>query len=453
MNYSVHPVALFRLSVLGSLASRGSLAHGELKKIVRELARQTYKIPNSNRVHIAEVTIQRWYHAWRKDGIDGLAPKTRTDKGNSQLSQDIQDAILDCKKDNLARSINTIIRLLEMQNVVRKNQLSRSSVHRLLRRHELSKRNLSSSEAIERRAFEAPFASDIWYGDVMHGPSIQTANGMKKVYLVSVIDDASRLLCHSEFCLDETAVSIERVLKEALLKRGLPKRFVIDNGPAYRAKTLQSICARLDIRLIYCRAYEPEAKGKLERFHRTFRAQFLSELDLKTIKNLDDLNARLWVWIEKLYHQTSHSGLGKDITPLSRWQQDLLKITQLGNKALKLDEYFYHRIKRHVKKDGTISWENKLFEVAFDLVGRDVYLVFDPHHGRAKWIESLEHERLGSVHPLDKIANNDRIRSRPSKSIPEENPQPKAMLVETLYQKTSQQLNITSSDNNEEESE
>ncbi len=131
----------------------------------------------------------------------------------------------------------------------------------------------------------------------------------------------------------------------------------------------------------------------------------------------------------------------------------MLKITQLGNKSQKLDEYFYHRIKRHVKKDGTISWENKLFEVPFELVGRDVYLVFDPHHGRVKWIESLEYERLGSVHPLDKIANNDRIRSRPSKSIPEENPQPKAMLVETLYQKTSQQFDITSSSNNEEESE
>src|SRR3990172_12885745 len=262
MSHLVHPIALFRLSVLGSLTSRESLSQGELKKIIRELASQTYRVPNSKRTHIGEKTIERWYYAWRQKGIDGLAPVERSDKGNSQLPPEVQEAILACKQDNPARSINTIIRLLVMQGTTRKDQLSRSSVHRLLRHHKLSSRTCAVREAIERRSFEALFAGDIWYGDVLHGPRIQTPNGMKKVYLVTVMDDASRLICHSEFCLDESALSIEYVLKEALLKRGLPKRLVIDNGPAYRSETLQSICARLGIRLIYCRPYEPEGKGK-----------------------------------------------------------------------------------------------------------------------------------------------------------------------------------------------
>lgn len=445
MNHSIHPMALFRLSVLGPLASRERLSRGELKQCIQSLSKQTYHIPNSRRVHISAKTIERWYYAWLRDGIDGLAPDMRSDKGQCQIAKDIQQAILACKQDTPWRSINSVIKLLEMQGIVGRGQLARSSVHRLLKHHGHSKRTQAASQTIERRAFEAQFPGDIWYGDVMHGPRIQTRYGLRKVYLVSVMDDASRLICHSAFCLDETALSIEYVLKEALLKRGLPKKFIIDNGAAYRALTLQCICARLGIRLIYCKPYEPEGKGKLERWHKTFRDQFLTEIDVADIHGLDELNARLWVWIERIYHQTPHSSLGKDVTPLSRWQRDLLKVTPLDHKASKLDDYFYHRIKRFVKKDGTISYANTLYEVDFEWVGHEVYLVFEPHQNQAKWIESLRYEYLGPVHPLDKIANNHRKRARPKNANQlSQCTRPKSSLVETAYQKSLKQCDITS---------
>ena len=91
-----------------------------------------------------------------------------------------------------------------------------------------------------------------------------------------MFDDASRLVAHSAFCLGETALEIEGVLKQALLRRGVPLKIVVDNGPAYRAQSLQGICARLSIQLIFCRPYTPEGKGKLERWHRTVREQFIS---------------------------------------------------------------------------------------------------------------------------------------------------------------------------------
>jgi putative transposase len=94
------------------------------------------------------------------------------------------------------------------------------------------------------------------------------------------------------------------VLKQAILKRGIPLKLVVDNGAAYRAHTLQGICARLGIQLIYCRPYAPEGKGKLERWHRTCRDQFLSELDERHITGLEDLNARLWAWLEQVYHRS-----------------------------------------------------------------------------------------------------------------------------------------------------
>lgn len=105
------------------------------------------------------------------------------------------------------------------------------------------------------------------------------------------------------------------MLKQAVLKRGPPVKLVVDNGSAYRAKSLQGICIRLGIRLIYCRPYDPESKGKIERWHNTFRRQFLSELDPKNVQTLAELNARLWAWIEQVYHQRPHKGF-EGLTPL-----------------------------------------------------------------------------------------------------------------------------------------
>ena len=112
----------------------------------------------------------------------------------------------------------------------------------------------------EKRSFSAEFAGSIWYGDVMHGPRVPHKGQLRKTYLVSLIDDASRLVAHSAFCLGETALDIEGVLKQALLRRGVPIKLVVDNGAAYRAHTLQGLCARLGIHLIFCRPYAPEGK-------------------------------------------------------------------------------------------------------------------------------------------------------------------------------------------------
>ena len=122
-------------------------------------------------------------------------------------------------------------------------------IHRLLQQHGLSNITGTPSLPEEKRSFGAEFAGSIWYGDVMHGPRLALDGQMRKTYLVSLFDDASRLLTHSAFCLGETALDIEGVLKQALLRRGIPIKLVLDNGAAYRAATLQALCARLGTNL------------------------------------------------------------------------------------------------------------------------------------------------------------------------------------------------------------
>ncbi len=431
MSKPIHPTALFRLMVLGPLASRTELERGEIKAIATELASKPYNIPDSKRTFVSKESILRWYYEWKRGGIEALQPLSRHDKGKTHLSSKVQEAIIQLKQDNPARSMATIINMIERQGIVSKGKVSRSSVHRFLQQHRLSKRLTSSVNTIERRAFVAAHAGDLWQGDVLHGPMIQTAQGMRKTYLVSLMDDATRLIVHSAFCLGETALDIEGVLKQAILKRGLPNKLLIDNGPAYRAQSLQTICAFLDVRLIYCKPYEPEAKGKLERFHRTFREQFLNELDAKKIKDLSDLNARLWAWCESVYHTRPHTGLNGE-SPIERWRKELVHVRHLSPGTIeRLDDLFLHRVKRRVKKDATVSWEGRLYEVHHSQVAEDITLLIDPHAQTVVRAETVFGDCL-SITPLDRQANTRRKRQRPHEAFSVH--QQTQSAVETAYE-------------------
>lgn len=405
----IHPHALFRLTVLGPLASRDRLEKGELQAIVRELAAKSYAIPDSKRSYLSEKTIESWYYSWKRGGIDALVPKQRSDRGKSKISEELQEFICNAKKEKPGRSLRTIRQLAVASGLSGAKKVSRSSIHRLLQSLGLSNIPGSDAQPVEHRSFVAAHAGDMWYGDVMHGPKVLVDGRLSKVYLVSFMDDASRLIPHSAFCPAETALEVEGVLKQSILKRGLPVRLVIDNGSAYRADTFQEVCARLEIRLIYCRPYAPEGKAKLERWHRTVRSAFLDELDMDKVRDIFDLNARLWAWLEEFYHKEPHGGL-KGLTPLERYQQDLTKIRSLGPFASRIDDMFLHRHERLVRKDGTVSYEGDQFEVPFELVGQKVQLVVDPHRGKVIGVESLSGESLGKATPLDRIANCHRKR-------------------------------------------
>ena len=428
----VDPKALFRLSVIGPLISRERLARGELQQLIRDLSTREYAIPGTRRRHIGEKTIQAWYYAWRGHGIDALAAKPRADRGVSKMSPALQEEILAAKRANPRRSVRQIVRLLEAAGTVPVKTLSRSAVHRLLQRHGLSR--CAAHEPEEKRSFCAEFAGSIWYGDVMHGPRVPHKGQLRKTYLVSLIDDASRLVAHGAFCLGETALDIEGVLKQALLRRGVPIKLVVDNGAAYRAATLQGICARLGIQLIFCRPYRPEGKGKLERWHRTCRDQFLAEIDERHITSLDDLNARLWAWLEQVYHRTEHAGLD-GMTPLARYQRDLARVRSLGPKAAQLDALFHHRIARFVRKDGTVSYLGQRFEVPSELSGKTVQLVVDPHAQRVVGVEDAEGCSLGEATPLDPIGNVHRTRRKADAADKPLAPRSGPNLVEIAHQK------------------
>ena len=127
-------------------------------------------------------------------------------------------------------------------------------------------------------------------------------------------------------------------------------------------------------------------------------------------------------------------------TPLATWQKDLVHIQQPESITQNLDHIFYHRLSRYVRKDGTISWEGKLFEVPYELSGQDVILVFDPHAKKALWIESKVGENLGAVTPLNVKANLYRYRQRPDVIVPTSTPNTNT--VELAYEQYCKSIGI-----------
>ena len=128
------------------------------------------------------------------------------------------------------------------------------------------------------------------------------------------------------------------------------------------------------------------------------------------VRDIHDLNARLWAWLDECYHKEPHSAL-EGLTPLERYRKDLTQIRPLGTFASRLDELFLHRHERLVRKDGTVSYGGQRFEVPFDLIGKTVLLVVDPHKQKVLGVEAANrvgggvspavlphHRAYGSVH-------------------------------------------------------
>lgn len=286
-------VALWRLSVLGPLCS-ARLEHGDLRAYFREAASRVYLNEHQQPVQVAARTIEDWHYAYQRHGFAGLKPQTRSDCGVSRAIRDeVADLILRAKREKPRRSIRRIIRMLERAHQVTVGELSRSSVHRLLAQHGVSARPLRGPSQ-ERRSFLPDHVGDLWVGDAMHGPQVVTPDGaITKAYLLSQIDGASRYLTHSYFALSENAAAQEYGFKQALLKHGCPRAYYVDLGAAYVASSLRLICAEFRITLLHTGPRDCEAKGVIERWHRTWRDEVGDELPDHPLP-LAELNAIHW---------------------------------------------------------------------------------------------------------------------------------------------------------------
>jgi len=244
----------------------------------------------------------------------------------------------------------------------------------------------------------------------------------RKSYLIAFLDDATRVVPYAAFALSENTQAFLPVLKQALLRRGLPERLYVDNGANYRSRHLALVCAKLGVALIHARPYQPQGKGKIERFFRTVRAQLLPGLADSDTTGLEALNRRLWAWVEGEYHHSPHRGLEGE-TPLERWARagDAVRFTEPG---MDLDDLFLFEAIRKVQKDRTVSLNGVIYEVDAALVGEKVTLRYDPATARRAVQVHHQGQFIATAKPVDLYANCFVKRDRPSWNLTAEGEAP-----------------------------
>jgi hypothetical protein len=237
---------------------------------------------------------------------------------------------------------------------------------------------------------------------MLFGPWVKRPSvGRMQVFLHATLDDASRLIPHAQFYPSQGLDASLDCLRHAVAARGVPIRLYIDNAKIYRSPQLARIAASLGILIIHSRPYQPEGRGKIERCFRTLREQFLANLDPKHPLSLDELNERLWVWVESVYHRAEHSSL--ETTPIARWQRDVEHVRQLPP-ATDLRRLFFHRLDRLVRRDSTFLLHNRLYEAPPHLAGHTIEVRFDPLDAVEVeiWFQG-KHE--ATARPVDPVVN------------------------------------------------
>jgi transposase InsO family protein len=416
-------LALFRYGLIAEFIQLPAGTRGLYARL-RDKARADYTIPGSTRTRVSPETLRHWLKDYRRGGFDALLPKGRADRGRARaIPQMVADALLSLKDEQPALSIPQLIRAVQQSGVAPESlTLPPSTVHRLLSRAGLMHKTVQDTSPQDRRRFAFAHAGQLWMSDVMHGPSVAIpGRGRRKSYLIAFLDDATRVVPYCAFALSENTQAFLPVFKQALMRRGIPQRLYVDNGANYRSQHLALVCAKLGVALIHARPYQPQGKGKMERWFRTVRAQFVSRLTAADTDSLEVLNRRLRAWVEGEYHQSPHRGL-EDQTPLDRWAMSAEQV-RLPGSGLDLDALFLFETKRRVQRDRTVSLNGTLFEVDAVLVNQTVTLRFDPGAPPARGVEVwLDEKFVGRASPLDAYANCFVRRNRPTQNIDADTP-------------------------------
>ena len=387
---------LFKYSVISPLIrSQGiSLSQG-----FEELSRKEYWYQGKT-VKVSPSTIKRWYYKYKKEGFDNLERKVRNDKEKPRkLDDNATNYIIHLREKYPKMTTKKIYEKLVEDDYL-STDVSIDVVYDYCKTNDMMRKKALKED---RRRFEKEHPNDLWQGDTTPGPYILIDGIKYRTHLIHFIDDYSRLIVGHGFYMNDNAVNVQKVLKEAIKKHGLPKQIYLDNGKSYTNEQLDLICARLGVKLKHTPVRDPECKGKVERCFRTVQDGFINTFDWNEIKSLEDLNKRYDEYLYSNYTNKVHSE--KKNTPNNVFHIGIeqVKIDYLEEE--KIEEAFMHQIERKVSKDRTIQIDNELYEAPIEYKLQTVKLRYYIDKPKDIWIYE-NNERKEKLTVLNKQENS-----------------------------------------------
>lgn len=331
------------------------------------------RYPDGTLRHPSASCIQSWYCAYVKGGFDALVPKMRSDFGKTRVLDDDAKARIIYYRTNFPRmSAAMIYRQLMDDGTFANGECSESTVLRFIKHLD---RDRKQSDVKDMRRYERAHINEVWYGDSCVGPSLKDTDGRKhKVYIIALIDDASRLIVGANAFYNDNFVNLMSVLKSAVSRYGRPKLLSFDNGKPYRNRQMELLTARIGVALNYCEPYTPTSKAKIERWFATLRSQFLAPLNLKEIHSLDEFRGRLQAYVLS-YNRHPHSSL-QGQTPQDRYFREPEYFRRLSQEEI--DRSFLLEVERRVSADSVIVIDRIEYEVDCRYARQKVRLLYSP---------------------------------------------------------------------------
>lgn len=423
--------ARFRFSIIGPLLSAPPDTGG-LRQALAVLAAKQWRHPITGLpVNFSLSTIERWFYQARKkqDPVGALRPKRRSDAGTPRQLSAAHKQILrqqhqehprwsyQLHTDNLACLVKKSPELAPMPsyNTVRRHMLAYglTKQRRFKNRHSpdalIAAARLESHEV---RSFEMDHVHALWHLDFHHGSrKILGRNGKwYKPLLLAIMDDRSRIICHAQWYLDETAETLVHGLMQALQKRALPRSLMSDNGPAMTAAEFTEGLERLSILHETILPYSPYQNAKQEVFWAQVEGRLMAMLEGEPELTLQQLNEATIAWVEFEYHRRIHSELS--CTPLERYLQGPDVGRHCPDTATLRRAFCMQAKRKQRKSDGTFSLEGRRFEVPSQYRHLEVL-----HVHCARWdlshvtlVDPHSNIQLSTLYPQDKSANASSMR-------------------------------------------
>ena len=395
-----NPTPYLKMRVLGAI----DMAEGTtIAARIKAVSQTTFTDEEGHPRQFTWRTIQTWYSRYQKHGVTVMENQARSDKGKTRKvkPEDILEAIRAVLPQvHGAPKRSVLYRLCIEAGLLNRTQVARTTFYRLVKHYELLKPDADSSSKV-RLAFAKAHANEMWQADTLYGPHVQHHGSPVQTRLIAFIDDASRVCCHGQFFVAENVDTLIESLRAAFYKRGVPHSLYVDNGSIYTSKEIIQICARVGCLLHHTPVRDGAAKGKVERFFRTVRDQFLTRaLDLSS---LEALNRQFTQWAEEQYNAQIHSVLG--MSPLDRFALDRKWVRYLPPNAAN-DELFFVEEERHVRADNTFSFKSLRWEAPRHLPDRTIHLRFQRSRSVERVIVYYQGERMGEARLLNAIAND-----------------------------------------------
>jgi transposase InsO family protein len=371
-NPEAQGMAMFRFGLIAPVIN-GTFTEPTKMAYYRKVTGEVLTLPEGQKTSYAASTLVYWENLYRKGGFEALVHKARADKGYPRkLTQEAIDAIFTLRKRFPKINATMIYERLIEEGVIGANEVSLSTIQRFVRAR--AGEVMGTPAPKDRRAFEACRVLGMCQADTLYGPYVKTPEGKRRAYLIAIIDDKSRLVTSGRFFLADTALNIQRVFKDAVLRFGIPEKLYVDNGAPYKNEQLSAICGALGVVLIHAPVRDGAAKGKIERLNRTVRTRFLSVLEEADAASLDALNDAFIRWVNT-YNTKEHGSHGKAPMDVYRAEEESVRRPQ---SAEWVSEAFLNRISRTVKGDATITIDRTSFDVPMSFIGQKVEVRFLP---------------------------------------------------------------------------